>query len=294
MTRKLILLFVTICSVTSSRLLCQEAIETPQHFGQFYNNPLLNLTRNGLDSKFEISLDNQRNVGGFSGVSTSYFSFFYNSKTEEKSKNIYGVYLYNDREGDFIFRRRAQFSFARHQQISENWNLALALSGGLYTFGIKPTSSTGAYSSNSFEGNSSLLFYSDKLQFGLSMNQFTNSKIQPVSQITRLKRHYYLFAQYKWKVEKLDFLPSAFIKHMNTNNPLSYIKSTTAGVSLRAIYRILMTGVSVDSYGVYFTAGLENWTFLNSKLGIDFSYAVPTAANTINVNKMEINLNLKI
>ena len=262
--------------------------------GQFYNNPLLNLARNGLDFKFEISLDNQRNVGGFSGVSTSYFNFSYNPKTEKKSKNIYSIYFYNDREGDFLFRRRVQFSFARHQQISENWNLALALSGGLYIFGIKPTSSTGAYSSNSFEGNSSLLLYSDKLQFGLSMNQFTNSKIQPVSQVTRLKRHYYLFSQYKWKIEEVDLLPSAFIKYMNADTPLSYTRNTIAGVSLRAIYGILMTGVSIDSYGVYFTAGLDNWKFLNSKLDIDFSYFVPTVANTINVNRMEISLNLKI
>lgn len=300
MTKKIIFLFFTICSVGSIDLFSQESTETPIHFGQFYNNPLLNLSRGGLDSKFELNMDNQRNVGGFSGVSTSYLSFFYYPNYRERSspklnsKNIYGIYFYNDREGDFLFRRRAQFSFARHQKINEKWSLSLALSAGIYIFGIKPTNTTGAYSSNSFEGNSSLLFYSDKFQFGLSMNQFTNSTIQPVSQIMRLKRHYYLFSQYKWETEKVVFLPSFFLRYMNIDDPLIFTKKTTGGVSIRGMFNILMAGVCIDNYGLYFTTGLNDWNINKLKLNIDFSYFVPTVKFNANVNRMELNLKIKI
>ena len=173
MLRKTVFFILLLSIALASNGLSQSAIETPVHFGQFYNNPLINIARNGLETKLEVTFDNQRNVGGFAGVSTSYFSAFFNSKPEQSSKNTYGIYFYNDREGDFLFRRKAHFSITRHQQLSEKWNLALGLSGGIHIFGIKPTSSTGAYSANTFDGNSSLLLYSNKFQFGISMNQFS-------------------------------------------------------------------------------------------------------------------------
>ena len=294
MIKKNLLLFVALSTIVSFELCGQQAIETPQHFGQFYNNPIINIARNGLDSKLEITLDNQSNVGRFNGVSTSYFSLFYTPKSEESSKNTYGIYLYNDKEGDFLFRRKVNFSFARHQQLTESWNLALALSGGIHIFGIKPTKNTGAYSANSFDGNSSLLLYSDKVQFGLAMNQFTNSTIQPVSQQIVLKRHYYLYSQYLWTKGKLDLIPGAYYKYVKINDPLSLQKSSTLGVSLRAVSGIILFGASYDSYGMYFTAGLNKWNLNNNELNIDFTYFVPTAQTNIYVNRMEINLRLKI
>ena len=297
MTKKLFLLFLLVGAFNSSCLFGQEVVETPQHFGQFYNNPLLNIARNGLDSKIELNFDNQRNVGRFRGPATSYFSLFISQKTKKrtkrKSKNVYGLYFYDDRQGSILFKRRAFFSFARHQQLTKKWNLSLAVSGGFYTSGIKPTNSTGAYSDNSFEGNSSLLFYSDKFQLGLSMNQFTNSSVQPVTEITRLKRHYYLFSQYKWKTEEVDLIPSVFVRYMNYKNPLSYTKYTIAGASIKAVYKIVMGGIIVDSYGVYLTTGLNNWEFFNYSLNMDFSYFMPTTATNINVNRMELNLKMK-
>lgn len=298
MTKKNILLFIVLHTAAFLTSFGQEVDETPQHFGQFYNNPLINLSRNGLDSKVEIAFDNQRNIGGFSGVSTSYFGLFFAQQSKKrrkrKSKNVYGLYIYDDIEGDLISRRRVNLSYATHQQLSKKWTLSLALSGGLYLFGIKPSKTTRAYSANSFEGNSSLLLYSKQFQIGVSMNQFTNSSVQPAQQITRLKRHYYIFSQYKWRKNKIDLIPSVFVRYMNLSDPLSSTKGTIAGGSFRAVYKIIMAGVTADSYGVYLSTGLNNWNLFGNEYNMDFSYFVPTAANTINVNRMEVNLRMKI
>jgi len=293
MLRKKAFFILSLTLTFATNGLSQAAIETPVHFGQFYNNPVINLARNGLDSKLEITFDNQRNLGGFAGVSTSYFSAFFNPKTDQSSKNIYGVYFYNDREGDFLFRRKVNFSIARHQQITEKWNLALALSGGIHIFGIKPTSSTGAYSANTFDGNSSLLLYSNKFQFGLAMNQFSNSTIKPVSQEIVLKRHYYVYSQYLWQKKNIEVIPSAFFKYINVEDPVYTLKSLTYGASTKVIYRVIMAGVSYQDNGMYFSIGINKWKTNQANLDFDFSYFIPTTLN-INVNRLELNVKLKI
>ncbi len=101
MTKTIFLATFGLCCLLSFPSFGQEAIETPQRFGQFYNNPMMNIARNGLNSKFEARLDNQRTSGGFAGSSTFYASFLYKSSAR-KHKNIYGLYVYNDNEGDFI------------------------------------------------------------------------------------------------------------------------------------------------------------------------------------------------
>ena len=301
MTKKAILLFLVVYTLYSTSLFSQEIEETPEHFGQFYNNPLFNLSRGGLDSRYELNFDQQRNVGGFRGVSTSYFSFFYNpnyrkrSSPKVNSKNIYGVYFYNDHEGDYIARNRIQFIFTRHQRISKEWHFSLGVSGGLYLFGIKPSSTTKAYSANAFEGNSSLLFYNRSFQIGLAMNQFTNNKIQPIYQITRLKRHYYFFSQYKIEKEFYQFIPSIYLKYQNNNYPVLFEKKWQTGASVRLVYNIVMGGISYDNNGVYVTTGLNNWEINKKKINLDFSYFVPLARQSnVNVNRMEINIKLKL
>lgn len=273
----------------------QEQIELPQHFGQFYNNPIINIANNGLDSKVDLRMDNQRNTGGFGGVSTSYLSLFY-THTHKKSKNIYGLFFYNDKEGDFLFRRRALLSYSRHQQISNNWTLSLGLSMGFYVFGIKPNSSTGGYSSYSFEGNSSLLLYSKNTKIGLSVNQFSNSLIRPVSQEMRLKRHYYFYGQHKFSLySKVSTTSSAYVRYVDVTNQIIQPAAVAIGFSQRIVISKVMFGGSIDNGVPYATIGLTNLTFGNNTIDFDFSYKIPISnTNTINVNLIELNLRYQI
>lgn len=282
------------CFLVSFPSFGQEAIETPQRFGQFYNNPMMNIARNGLNSKIEARLDNQRTSGGFAGSSTSYASFLYNSSTR-KHKNIYGFYVYNDNEGDFISRRRALLSYSRHQKISKNVFLSVGLSSGIYLFAIKPSKTTGAFSANSFEGNASLLLYSKKSQIGLSVNQFSNSTIQPASQILRLARHYYLFGQQDYEIySNLKMSSNAFVQYMNVasnSNP----NKLNFGFSQRIYLNIILVGASIERDAATAIIGLNNIKFGENTIDFDFSYRLPFArTNAINVNLLELHLKYRL
>ena len=272
----------------------QEAIEMPQRFGQFYNNPMMNIARNGLTSKIEARLDNQRTAGGFAGSSTSYASFLYNNSTR-KHKNIYGLYVYNDNEGDFISRQRVLLSYSRHQKISRNVFLSVGLSSGISLYGIKPSATTPAYSDNSFEGNASLLMYSKKSQIGLSVNQFSNSTMQPASQILRLARHYYLFGQQDYDIySDLKMSSNVFVQYMNVP-PNTRLNKLNFGFSQRVYLNIILVGVGIERDAATAIIGLNNLKFGQNAIDFDFSYRLPFAkTNAINVNLLELHLKYRL
>jgi hypothetical protein len=85
------------------------------------------------------------------------------------------------------------------------------------------------------------------------------------------------------------------MKYENVNNSLSLRKGISTGGSLRFIYGIIMGGASFDNGGMYVTTGLNDWIIKKKKVSLDFSYFVPLALQTnVNVNRMEINLRLKL
>ena len=291
--------FVCLFLIAPSILYAQsEVYELPIHFGQYFNNPQINPAQIRNDGDLEFFAGSRSNRGNFGGISTSFFSANFKLNSKKDGFNVVGAYFNNDKEGDLIRRSRGYGSYARHQQINTNWFLAVGFSLGLYNFSIKSNPTLGGISGGGFDGNAGLYLYRKKTRLGLSVNQFSNTKVQPLDQVIRLVRHYYFTGEHDLSVtSSFKLIPSIFMRY--TENEVFAMNKWHYGGALNFLLQdIVGFGASYEKNArTYFFVGIENIHLTlgersnshDHKLNIHFSFLIPNA-NSIGTNTRTLEL----
>lgn len=285
-TMRIGLLTILLLATTNLIYSQNQTLETPIHFGQFFNNPLLNIAKEGAYSRVSAKIGTKRNIGSFGNVSTSFLSSNFSFLKQKESNNSLGILFYNDKEGEFIRRQRAYISFVRHQQIGSDWKLSLGISGGMHVFNVKFNEIIGGISTTSFDGSVGILLHSFKSKIGLSVNQYPNSVYQPLVQQILLKRHYYLFGEQKIFIKnKTSIVTSIYTKYISSDN-------SDLGIGLRLLFNTINAGLSYEfKEGCYAFFGINDLKINNHFFDVDFAYFMPSSNNfRRNTNTLELTL----
>lgn len=252
--------FIALCCVSPLWVDAQsEVSELPVHFSRYFNNPQINPAAGGSYAGTEFFVGTRRNSGNFGGIATSFFSATVRLNSKGPGFNVLGAYFNDDREGGFLRRDRAYASYARHQRIGDNLRLAAGLSMGIYNFSVRSNVLTGAASGLGFDGNAGVWLYNARNRVGLSLNQFSNTKVQPLNQAIRLTRHYYLTAERDQAIAGgFKIIPSLFLRY--TEKKVYGLDSWYYGVALRGVVKdIVEVGVSYErNNGIHLLLGIQN------------------------------------
>jgi|GEM_PF-1906922 len=280
MQKKLIFILMLTISIVNGYSQ-SKAYELPVYYGQFFNDPQINTLGFNNKSDLKISLAHRRNSNNFGGINTSLFSAQFKLKSKkESSHHSAGLKFVSDKEGFLIRRNRAALTYGRHLKMNEKFNIAGGFSAGFYNFSITSNDVTGGYSSYAFDGSFSVAMYNQKTKLGLSINQFTNSTIQPVSQEIILMRHLNFFASHNFKIgEEVNFIPNIISRYSRNDN--SIFTGFAASFGAQFLFKEkFMAGASAEkSNGYYFFGGFEQIPLGSSKINLTLSYFVPNGKN---------------
>lgn len=267
-----------------------EVVELPIHLGQYFNNPQLNPAKCGSSGNTEIFAGYKKNGENNVGTNNSFFSTAFRLKSKNTSFNVVGIYFNTDKEGALIRRNRGYGSYARHQQLNDNWALSAGLSLGFYNFGVKSNPVSGGLSGFGFDGNGGIWLYSNKTKFGVSVNQFSNTKVQPLDEIRVLARHYIATLEQTFTVkDEFHVIPSVFVRYIDDTSSY-YYSQWHGGATLNFLLNnVLRFGSSYEyNEGFYFFAGIQNINIsigkteertVFNKLNVHFSYFAPSITN---------------
>ena len=294
MYKKLNIFLIVISTITS--LYGQnENYELPVYYGQFFNDPQLNSV--GFDNEpISINLGHRRNGNNFGGINTTLFSgrYQFNSKKIE-GHHAFGVQFISDKEGFLLRRNRLGLSYGRHLKYNEKYNFAGGFTAGFYNFAVVSNDVTGGISSYVFDGSFSLSFYSEVTRIGLSLNQMTNSTLQPIDQSIVLTPHLNTFIEHDFELTKdVKITPSLLNRYSKSST--SVFSGFYSALALKMLFQNhFMGGGSIEfDNGYYFFLGLNDIEFLNSRFDFNFSYFVPSLKNErSNVNMYEIFIRYK-
>lgn len=219
MMRVLILLYLAIVSV---QLFCQQ-LPTSTHYllNRFAFNPAFA----GIKPCSEFTLGNKQQWAGMNGApSTAYAN--YHNRWNKKDKypdaiHGYGIGLAADQIG-FESRTFVRFAYAYHLKVLKNYRLSFGIYAGLqdYSFNLQEVNvpdknidpAIGNETNRSLiapEVSPGMFFYGKNYFIGLSSFQIFPTRMYRIgTNQQRLAAHYFLMSGYRFRGQKIDYLPS--------------------------------------------------------------------------------------
>jgi hypothetical protein len=265
---------------------------TPNEFGQFYNNPFVCLSQKGSDNSIEAGISNISNVGRIKGINTSYLYAFISNKTKKsESKNSFGISIYNNTEGPFLYKRKIHLAYIRHQQLNKDWTLSGGFLLGIYNTGIKANEVVGGINANAFDGGTSLSLHNKSTLVGVSLNQFTSASVQPFSEIITLPSYLVFYGSHNLELSNQAKLYFDITKKHLVKNSTIILNGNDFGVGSRVLLSKLLVGVNYYMKGLNFIVGINEWNFGNHFIDFNISYYNSTnKLAAINPNKLQLSL----
>lgn len=275
-------------------LLAQSEVKSlPVQFGQFMNmGQLVNPGLAGTFNRMDINMGNQRQGGNWGGVSTYYALANYRlnrfSDSLPGNKHIVGAKLLSDYEGTYISRTRIYGTYSFHTPLNSGIWVSAGTHLGLMNYAVQGSALSGDGSDTNVDGDIGFSVYNNSYQFGLSINQIFNSKLQPYQEVTRLTRHFGFTAACSLDVGPLiTFRPNLLLRYAN-----SYTLNTDAA-AIFVFDELISAGINYRSNRAWvFMAGLEEFGIgENGKFKLVLSYSIPLPqANLFNIRQYELTL----
>ena len=256
---------------------------TPNFSALLFSN-----SKNVDSSRFESKFGNTSGLGDLSDFRLLYgyaqFCPLNNSKTEI-SKSTFGIKFSSDQEGKFLSTNRIFGYYSRKVALGYENTLSLSISAGIFNINAT-TSSAGGTSASIPDVESALVYESNKLKIGVSINHLLNNRINSFSSPIWMKRYGQLFISYSIPISYQDiFVPFTYIRFPYFDNKMYW----QFGAYFIFIERIKI-GTSLNSFGNLMPMlGLQ----LN-KFEIMFNYIFPVKKYSNRIgNQFDIGIGLK-
>ncbi len=202
MIKSLRLYIVVFIILLSYKVLGQvEVSKYPVRFSQYYScSSLINPGMAGTSKDVEMAAGNKRLSGSLKGISTYYFNA--DVRLEKKTRHlktpfsVLGLFLYNDKEGKYLNRTRFYLTYAWHGNLTSNVRFSGGFHFGGLNYNVKGTELSGGGSDIAPDGSVGIQFYNKKFHVAASYNQFFNSELSPINEVTRLSSYSNLSGDY--------------------------------------------------------------------------------------------------
>ena len=269
----------------------------PVFFDQYFSClSLVNPSVSGLEYNYEFSAGHQRLLGNFSKLSTNYFIFNKRFKTYNITAypfSSFGIFLYNDREGQYLNRGRFYLQYAWHSRIFEKYFISGGLKVGGVNYLVKGTPLSGNGSSYNADGGAGVSFYNKSFYLGICFDQMFNSELQPIDEITILSP-FVLINTYKvFNINKSYSLTPYFLTRLTTDRMEKH-DIYSLNIKFEIIDKIYFTGGVRSGSGMIFMLGTKNLNLADGVIDFGISYLIPTTRSVLNINTLEFNLGYKL
>ncbi len=237
-----------------------------------------------LNSNIEAIAFSKVYVGAFSNNNLSLFSFT-SRLGSKKAKNYHnlGISAYFDKEGNYFNRNRIYGHYGYVVNLNKVWNASLGISLGMCNYKIGNSDYFDGGSDNAFDTNIGFVVNSDKTVLGISLMQITQRQLQPINEISNLRRYLNLIASHKNTLNKKTILNSfASASIYQDRLPLLVLSSSLVYQDLVSIGLITKP---LKSAGLIF--GLENIKIDKHSFKLLFSYET-NLSNSYKNNSAEL------
>lgn len=253
---------------------------------QFINNHyLLNPANSDSTYGFAIKIGNKAETGLFQGVNKIYADGDWRIKAGVKgSMHHVGVFVFNNREGNFINRTRLYGRYGWRLRLSSRSSISTGVSLGFINYSFRSSQAGVGGSDLKPDGNLGVWYLRPNTGIGISLQHLSEPDLQPVFQRFKIKRYGNVLGY-----QKIAFSP--FI-NLNASAFASFdatfaIHGAVAGVA--EVYDKVEAGVVYVFPGhALFMVGLKNIRLGDCLLHFSFSYLVETGKLTIRDNAIEI------
>lgn len=239
-----------------------------------------------------INTAHKRLLGNFSNLATNYLTIDKQMRAEGRHTYPFssaGVFLYNDREGQYLNRGRMFIQYAWHAKLTGKVFISGGLKAGGVNYFVKGTPLSGSGSSWKIDGGVGLSLYTEKFYMGLAFDQLFNAELQPIDEITVLAPYMMANVFRKFKLsEKVSLTPNYLIRILSKTGDDLNTQSIGIMCDIKNLFHI--SGGIRTSYGILFAMGMNDLVVGKGSLNVDLSYLVPTEVSILNISTIEINL----
>jgi type IX secretion system PorP/SprF family membrane protein len=273
--------------------LCVQAQQLPQYTNYIMNNYLLNPAVGGINNYWDVKVGFRDQWTGVTGSPKTMFVSFHgpvgypNKRVRNshlKAHHGVGGYVYKDVTGP-LSMTGAYFSYSYHLKLSKTFTasagaflgiLQSQLNNSQLVFVQNPDDpsvpSAGKTNRVMPDGSLGLWLHSDRVFFGLSVNQIFGNRVQFTNNTNsdgKQVYHYFLTGGYKIKLnQSLDLIPSTMIK---------YVQSAPVQVDINARLKYKNTIWMGASYRSQDALALLIGFNYNNKFDFGYSYDITTS-----------------
>lgn len=248
--------------------------------GLCFLNPAKPLNNN----YFECMVADKRYYGLFENIGVNYFSGRLNVSSQSSKSNIVSLNFVHEYDGDYLNRNRMNFGYLFQTNINNNAQIGLGITGGLFNYFVKSTSSNVGASVWLSDANTGVWFKNKFVNLGFAMNQFTNATDKLYLRTIQLRPFYVLNFDYQYNFKpQLAFKPGFIFRKYNLENQMDVFlmannnKHLSGGVNWKI------------NRGFTFIFGLENMEIFNQQFNITTSYSVQNISeSSFNSNQLEL------
>jgi hypothetical protein len=286
----LCLLFSFIC-LLNGRIVAQTNFSDA-----FYNitksNHLLIPSNTCIENNFQLDFAYRTYLGKLSIIKSYYSDVNFNLRKQKQksgskfSKHILGFGVYKDEEGAFFSKIRLSSNYALHKKLNSklSWATGAKVYFVNYTFDASSTGASG--SDGTFTGCVSSSLYTSTFKFGVSINDFNNSTLRPISYDFTLNRFLTFYGEKTFDVDQSTEFKVA--------SRFNYISEQRNSAILQGGF--VFSKVASASAFYYYNKGwglifdIQRIEFSDTKLDCSFSVLLPNQHTQPNMNQIEINL----
>ena len=274
------MMLISFLSVAQNYLLRSELPD------QFINNHyLVNPANSDTAYSLSVRIGNKAETGLFQGINKMYLDGDWKIKTGNKSSMHHvGVFVFNNREGNFINRSRLYGRYSWRFRLSRSASLSAGASVGLISYSFRSSQAGVGGSDLAADGNLGVWYLRPNMGVGLSLLHLSSPELSPVSQSFKIFRYSNL-------IGFREFLLSPMLA-VNTQLCVSVAENGLSRFAMAGVARVYdktEAGVIYLFPGhMLFMVGIKNLMIANCQLHLSFSYLVETGRLTVRDNAVEL------
>lgn len=283
-------LFFLLASIITERGIAQdrftEAFLLPLRTNHFYLP-----SNTGIEHDVQSNLTYKTYLGKLSVIRTYYADLHIclqkkENITQETKRQFLGFGFYSDREGEFFTKSRGLVRYALHVPLNDQWTIVGGTALHLVNYYFHASGAGASGGATKWSGTASTTLYSPTFRLGISLNDFNNPRLRPISYDFLIKRYLTLYVEKTVDLSTNTQCKGAIRTSWEPRTPpssvfqLGFIFSETA-----ALYGFISVnkgwGMAVEVHRI---------KIARNNLDLSFTYQLPKATTYPSVSQYELNL----
>lgn len=243
-----------------------------------------------LDNALQSDFAYKTYIGKLSVIRTAYadLNFDLKKKGSNSSSNrqILGLGVYSDREGEFFNKTRAMARYALHLPINEDLFLSMGSAFHLINYSFHASGSGATGSAINWAGSLSSTLYGPSFNLSAAFNDFNNPKIRPINYNFNIYRYITLYGEKSFDLNENTQIKGATRCNLILGNSNSYWFQL--GLVLSKVVGVNSFYYVDKGWGLAFD--IHKIRLYKSQLNFSLAYMLPKRNVYPAANQYELNL----